>query len=192
MRKQISRMNPVLMWSLAVFGIALSVYVISIFLSPDNVGLSSVKALVRTKFPKAPQLSTQQLENWMQEKNSKPILILDIREKVEYDISHLPDAVWMDPNTPTEEALEKVSQAERVVAYCSVGYRSSQFISRLIHAGSKKELWNLEGSIFQWANEDRPIVDLQGDPAALVHPYNATAGSMLQSSKRAKTQPIKD
>ena len=74
-------MNPVLMWSLAVFGIALSVYVISIFLSPDNVGLSSVKALVRTKFPKAPQLSTQQLENWMQEKNSKPILIHPRRKR---------------------------------------------------------------------------------------------------------------
>jgi hypothetical protein len=43
---------------------------------------------------------------------------------------------------------------------------------------------NLEGSIFAWASEDRPL-EKEGQPAALVHPYNNRYGQMLKPERRA-------
>jgi hypothetical protein len=43
---------------------------------------------------------------------------------------------------------------------------------------------NLEGSIFQWANEHRPLVR-DGQRETRVHPYNAVWGRLLAPEVRA-------
>ncbi|HEY2615439.1 MAG TPA: hypothetical protein VGI42_06990 [Chthoniobacterales bacterium] len=43
---------------------------------------------------------------------------------------------------------------------------------------------NLEGSIFQWANEHRPLVR-DGTPVTVVHPYNSFWGRLLKNDVRA-------
>lgn len=77
-----------------------------------------------------------------------------------------------------------------MVAYCSVGYRSSNLIQNLMYELSKPEhskeqnlidLYNLEGSIFKWANEGRPIVDCDNCFVKAVHPYNGVFGKLLNS-----------
>ena len=45
-------------------------------------------------------------------------------------------------------------------------------------------VYNLEGSIFKWANEHRPLVDRSG-PASVVHPYNRIWGRLLDDDVRA-------
>lgn len=55
---------------------------------------------------------------------------------------------------------------------------------RLAKAGAT-EIFNLEGSIFQWANEGRPL-ERDGKPATKVHPYNGTFGKMLDPQRRAE------
>jgi len=67
--------------------------------------------------------------------------------------------------------------------YCSVGYRSSKFAERLQAAGLI-EVMNLEGSIFAWANEDRPL-QKDGQPVAQVHPYSRKYAQMLKPGRRA-------
>ena len=177
-----------------ILGIGILILATAVTLSPDRAGLKSVKALVRAKFPKARQLSTEELSQRLDSNEKEEILILDIREKPEYEISHLPGAVWMHPDTPSSEVLDQIKSAKTVVAYCSVGYRSSQFITRIQKAGSKAgkdlNLWNLEGSIFQWANENRPLENPKGETVLLVHPYNKTAGKMLEPSRRAAVEPV--
>ena len=48
---------------------------------------------------------------------------------------------------------------------------------------------NLEGSIFAWANEDRPLVQGDGEgagaPTSLVHPYDADWGNLVAPEHRA-------
>lgn len=177
---------------ITILGIGILTFTAAVTLSPDRAGLKSVKALVRTKFPAARQLSTQELSQWLESDKKEKLIILDIREKAEYEISHLPGAVWVHPDTDFEDVLDQIKSAETVVAYCSVGYRSSQFITRIQKAGKKAgknlNLWNLEGSIFQWANEDRPIENSKGEAVELVHPYNKTAGKMLEPSRRMKVE----
>jgi len=59
-----------------------------------------------------------------------------------------------------------------------VGYRSS-ILARKLQTLGFKEVHNLEGSIFKWANEGRPLV--QGQTTVhKVHPYNAHWGRLLE------------
>jgi hypothetical protein len=43
---------------------------------------------------------------------------------------------------------------------------------------------NLEGSIFEWANEGRPLVR-EGKKVTTVHPYDTTWGRLLRDDVRA-------
>ncbi len=79
-----------------------------------------------------------------------------------------------------------------VVCYCSVGYRSSNVAKTLFSkhkqsTGSSDEIldvYNLEGGLFQWANERRGIVNNSGDKVATVHPYSLFWGKLLNYDLR--------
>jgi len=46
-------------------------------------------------------------------------------------------------------------------------------------------IYNLEGGLFEWANEDRPIY--RGtDRVHEVHPFNGVWGLLLRSDRRAE------
>lgn len=76
-----------------------------------------------------------------------------------------------------------------VVCYCSVGYRSSDMAQRLFRAARNAdiplEVYNMSGGIFQWAIEERDIVDREGVKAAAVHPYSSLWGKLLPGKLRA-------
>ena len=76
-----------------------------------------------------------------------------------------------------------------VMCYCSVGYRSSDMAQRLYRAARTEDVsldvYNLQGGIFQWAIEEREIVDTEGEKAAAVHPYSSVWGMLLPGKLRA-------
>ena len=43
---------------------------------------------------------------------------------------------------------------------------------------------NLEGSLFKWANESRPMVDGRDEPTIFAHPYSAVWGKLLKPELR--------
>lgn len=49
------------------------------------------------------------------------------------------------------------------------------------------QVYNLEGSIFKWANEGRPLVDPTGNTAKLCHPYSAVWGKLLNKELRSNS-----
>ena len=49
------------------------------------------------------------------------------------------------------------------------------------------EVFNLEGSLFKWANEGRPMVDRLGNKTLLCHPYSSVWGKFLNSELRTYT-----
>ena len=105
----------------------------------------------------------------------KPVL-LDVRTQAEFDVSRIAGARRVDPDAKSV-ALPKDTL---IVTYCSVGYRSAKFAQRLQEAGFTN-VRNLEGSIFQWANEGRAT-----EPSAKVHPYNEKWGALLDPARRAE------
>lgn len=45
-------------------------------------------------------------------------------------------------------------------------------------------MYNLEGSIFKWANENRQMVDHKNRSTVYAHPYNAVFGKLLKKELR--------
>ncbi|MGF1517923.1 MAG: rhodanese-like domain-containing protein [Nodosilinea sp.] len=136
---------------------------------------------VQRSFPQVPTVTTQGLADALGEgKVPIPILptpiLIDVRRDYEFAVSHLPQAHHA-PNLDAAIALE-LDPHQPIVAYCSVGYRSARLAAQLQAAGYS-EVYNLAGSIFQWANEDRPLVS-QGQSVAAVHPFHPTWGLLLK------------
>jgi rhodanese-related sulfurtransferase len=129
------------------------------------------------------RITTQQLADWLANKSRPPPVLLDVRTEEEWDVSHLPGARRVDPNASVEPVISGLPKETLVVTYCAVGYRSGELATKLRAAGFT-HVRNLEGSIFQWANEYRPLV--RGDePVTTVHPYSRLWGRLLIDDVRA-------
>ena len=50
----------------------------------------------------------------------------------------------------------------------------------------KLDIYNLEGGIFQWACEEREIVNRVGEKVNTVHPYSSVWGKLLPAQLRHK------
>lgn len=135
---------------------------------------------IRQRFPKVPQLSTAELEKWLGATNRPVPLLIDTRAVEEYAVSHLPDAKRADSVRQIQALLS--SNLQPVVLYCSVGYRSSALATKLLKSGVTN-VFNLEGSIFAWANEGRPVVRGQQEVKD-VHPYDEKWGQLLAAPYR--------
>jgi rhodanese-related sulfurtransferase len=98
-------------------------------------------------------------------------VILDAREREEYDVSHIPNALYFGYKKPQYDILDDVDKDEILIIYCSIGYRSEKLGEKLKKKGYKNVL-NLYGSIFEWANEGYPLVDSNNQPTDRIHGYN--------------------
>ena len=126
-----------------------------------------------------PQISPDSLEN------IKP-LILDIREKKEYDISHIKDAQYAGYYKFSLDQLNSIDKDATIVVYCSVGYRSSKIAKKLLQAGFK-DVRNLYGGIFKWVNQNREIVKNSTSTDSL-HTYNKRWARYITNKSIIKIQ----
>ena len=139
-------------------------------------------AEIRETFPDVPHLTTGQLANKLD--RGEPVLLLDARAAEEFQVSHIDGAVRAPTVRTALNAIQADNRQPTVVVYCSVGYRSSRLVSRL-RARGVESVFNLEGSLFQWANEGRPLA--RGDQRATrVHPYDDEWGELLSEPLRAE------
>jgi rhodanese-related sulfurtransferase len=133
---------------------------------------------IRARFPSVSVISTGKLAVMVERSMEERPWLLDVRAPEEYAVSHLPGAIRVA--TP-EDAIEQLGEgqpARAVVVYCSVGYRSADFAARLQSRGLTN-VFNLEGSIFEWANEGRPVY--RGTtPVRVVHPFDRKWGRLLR------------
>jgi rhodanese-related sulfurtransferase len=152
------------------------------------LGLRSVdwfllKESLRHKFAKVEWISTSELADWLLSKRQPAPLLLDVRTVDEWNVSHLPGSRRIEPGATAEDAAKGLAKETPIVTYCAVGYRSGELAERLRTAGFAN-VRNLEGSIFQWANEHRPLVH-EDESVTRVHPYNGFWGRLLNDDVRA-------
>src|SRR5438045_2514235 len=152
------------------------------------LGLRSVdwfllKTSLRHKFTKVEWISTSELADWLANKHRPAPVLLDVRTPEEWSVSHLLGARRVEPNASAEVASRALPKDTPIVTYCAVGYRSGEMADRLRAAGFTN-VRNLEGSIFQWANEHRPLVREQ-ERVSQVHPYSTFWGRLLNDDVRA-------
>lgn len=148
---------------------------------------TALKQEIRVRYPAVPVLSTAQLAGWLNREPSDTLLLLDVRAPDEYAVSHLRGAVNAADAEAALAAIAAAGADRRVVLYCSVGYRSADLAARLIERGCTN-VFNLEGSIFQWANEGRPVY--RGDEqVSVVHPFDPDWGRLLDRDRWATPSP---
>lgn len=142
-----------------------------------------LKRSLQSKFSDVQWITTAQLANWLTEKDRPQPVLLDVRTAAEWKVSHLPGARRVDPNADAKTAGDGIAKDAPIVTYCAVGRRSGEMAERLQAAGYT-HVQNLEGSIFQWANEHRPLVQ-DGERVTRVHPYSSARGRLLEAEVRA-------
>ena len=111
--------------------------------------------------------------------------LLDTREKEEFQVSHLENAVWVGNN---EFNLEEVTamlpnKDTKIVVYCSIGVRSEDIGEKLQDAGYTN-VKNLYGGIFEWKNKGYPVIDPKGRNTEKVHAYNTYWGRLLTNADK--------
>ena len=112
-------------------------------------------------------------------KLTTPHLLLDTREKEEYEISHLEHAIHVGFNdfkvSKTTNLLP--NKDTMIVVYCSLGIRSEIIGKKLIADGYTK-IYNLYGGIFEWKNKGKKVYGSKQETPK-VHAYSKAWGSYL-------------
>lgn len=146
----------------------------------SEASLAEYSVSLREKFTDVRVVSTDELAGLLENTAARPIL-LDARKENEFTVSHLPGAHRIEPNATVQLERLGVGKHNSIVVYCSVGYRSALLVRELQEAGFT-QVRNLDGSIFAWANEDRPLVNAHG-PTRGVHPFDTRWGRYLDKSR---------
>ena len=95
-------------------------------------------------------------------------VILDIRTLEEYEVSHLPKAIWVgEENTKILE----IGKDAKIIVYCSLGKRSELKGEQLIENGYTN-VYNLYGGIIAWHNAGMTTVDSYEALTETLHPYS--------------------
>jgi len=97
----------------------------------------------------------------------KNVILFDVREEEEFEVSHIDGAVRVDPSLDAEEFMTRFKRdwtGKKIVFYCSVGQRSSMMAAAKVA--------NLEKGVFGWHNQSLPLANENGQTDK-VHPYNA-------------------
>jgi rhodanese-related sulfurtransferase len=172
--------RPVVRRLFAAAGLLVAV---SALLGLRSVDWFLLKKSLRHKFAKVEWISTTELADRLADKDQTAPVLLDVRTVEEWNVSHLPHARRIEPRATAEVAARGLKKETPIVTYCAVGYRSGELAERLRAAGFTN-VRNLEGSIFAWANEHRPLVH-DDERVTRLHPYNGFWGRLLNDDARA-------
>ena len=146
--------------------------------------LDSVQQDILTDNPTIPQMDRRQLLKLRQDE--EPLLLFDVREKDEFAVSHLENAIRLDPATWKSQFAAnwaKKLRGKTVVFYCSVGVRSTKmaaYLAPYLKQQGASAVYNLQEGIFGWANAGKPMVNKKG-PTSFVHPFDDHWGQLLNS-----------
>ncbi len=124
-----------------------------------------------------------------QKLNTDDVVLFDVREVDEFQVSHIEGAIQIQPNIDVDQFHEdygEILDGKTVVFYCSVGRRSSDLLARLdpvlTESGAQSSA-NLKGGIFNWVNQKNTLSGKK------VHPYNAYWGRLIEDSSNIAYKP---
>tara|TARA_R110001592_G_scaffold256196_2_gene519897 strand:+ start:2119 stop:2613 length:495 start_codon:yes stop_codon:yes gene_type:complete len=111
---------------------------------------------------------------------SPKVLILDVREQAEYEVSHLSGAKRFTP-----ELLKNIEPDTEILVYCTVGVRSAS-LAKELQAQGFSNVHNIDLGIVNWKNEGLEVVDNKGQATEKVHVYKGIFGLWLKKGEAVK------
>jgi rhodanese-related sulfurtransferase len=155
--------------------------------------LEKTIADVAKNWPNVTHVPAADVARMMAEKSA---LVFDVRTPEEYAVSHLDGAIRVDPAIDAAAFLKEhgpAAKAKTAVFYCSVGVRSSKLTARVadgLKAAGAISTGEMQGGIFAWAGEGRPLVDAKG-ATDKVHGYDASWGKLVKRPETLETKERK-
>jgi rhodanese-related sulfurtransferase len=154
--------------------------------------LAAVEADVTKAFPNVAVMPTADLQAI--EKSGQPVVLLDARSDAEFAVSRIEGARRVEPSmsaTQFKDAFGTDLKGRKVVVYCAVGRRSSVLASRIENVAKQAGadgVYSLQGGIFRWHNEKRPLLGPLGATDE-VHPYSARAARLIERQEGVAYAP---
>jgi rhodanese-related sulfurtransferase len=114
------------------------------------------------------------------ELKSAGAILLDTRQKEEYDVSHLKDAIWVGYKSFEEDSVTTtiIDKETPIIVYCSIGVRSEDVGEKLQKAGYTN-VKNLYGGIFEWKNQGNTVYNKTIETDS-VHAFDKQWGKLLK------------
>jgi len=108
------------------------------------------------------------------------IVLLDTRERKEYQISHIKGALYAGYENFNLQKVSKVikNKEAQIIVYCSLGVRSED-IAEILQKAGYTNIQNLHGGIFDWKNNNLPLVNAKQKQTDSVHVYSKKWGKWL-------------
>lgn len=144
---------------------------------------SKVKDEVHALYPSVQRIEGSVLQKWMINRSVTPPLLLDVRSASEFSASHLPGARLVVPGRSVVENGLIGTENAKIVVYDTVGFDAAEFASTL-RRRNFTDVQVLEGGIFLWANDGRPLAGETG-PTTQVRPGISEYTSLLERAHRA-------
>ena len=120
-----------------------------------------MSAEVGERFPDVESVTVEEVGRLLE---TGSVVLVDAREPRERAISWIPGAI-----TAAEFERDPDRYAGRtVVAYCTIGHRSSEYARRQMDLG--RRVLNLRGSLLAWTHAGGPLVSADG-PTTRLHVY---------------------
>jgi rhodanese-related sulfurtransferase len=91
--------------------------------------------------------------------NLVPVQIIDTREAEKFDESHLPGAINI-PQIDLPDNVNLISKDCQVIIYCLYGVKSQAPYLYLTEKLKFRNIYVLEGGIFQWTTDIDPLLPL--------------------------------
>lgn len=117
-------------------------------------------------YTKARQVSVEELQARV--RKGEKIVILDVREPQENEVSALPGARLAPPKDVRTMPLDSIPADATVVTYCTAGYRSG-LAATILEGRLGRPVYSLNGGIIEWYNRGGQVVDLAGKPVNRVN-----------------------
>ena len=144
--------------------------------SPDDDDArraAEVEAMVAEfSSPSVPEITAEALMAQMRDAgtgNPKPYVLVDVRTADERVVSAIPGSI---SSLEYESDFDAKYRHERVVAYCTIGYRSGKYVEKLIQEKGV-DAYNLRGSVLAWTHAAGELAEDGGSgaPTKRVHTF---------------------
>jgi rhodanese-related sulfurtransferase len=112
-------------------------------------------------YTKARQITVEELQARI--KKGEKIVLLDVREPHENQVSALPGAKLVLPKEVRTVPLDDIPADATVITYCTAGYRSG-LAAVILEGRLGRPIYTLNGGIIEWYNRGGKVVDPSGKP----------------------------
>lgn len=157
--------------------------------SAKSFGQKNLEDLLKSHNDKSiPYISVQELAM-----PKTKAIVLDAREKNEFEVSHIKDAIYIGYNNfNLDEVIKNLpNKDEKIVIYCSLGIRSETIAKKVKKAGYTN-VYNLYGGIFEWKNCGFSVVDSKKNETEKIHAFSKSWSKWLKKGEKVFDQDSKE